>query len=153
MVIKQVIKGNWNEENKLKIIEYLESRGVVFTTIEDDMLEGARGKKLGHMFSYNPEQFRTKFCCVEYSETEIVCELIISNGLQYMTDYHKDFFELEISSLENYINNKEELVNKWQLLNEKANKSKNKVRAATIVLSTCVGIGFALSYNGLKDIF
>lgn len=153
MVIKKVIKGSWNEENKLKIVEYWESKGIVFTTIAEDILEGSRGKVLGHLFSFKPSDLKTDICIVEYSETEIVCEVTVKDCLQNMTDYCKQYFELEIDSCENIINSGNELVNEWEELNRKALKSMNKVKVATVFLGACVGLGLALSYNGLKDIF
>jgi len=152
MVIKKVIKGSWTEENKLKIVEYWESRGIVFTIIDDDILEGSRGKVLGHMFSFKPSDLKTEICIVEYSETEIVCEVTVKDCLQNMSEYCKQYFELEIDSCENMINNGKELVNEWKVLNKKAHRSMNKVKVASLFLGACVGLGLALSYNGLKDI-
>lgn len=117
IITKKINIPKMNDESKNKMVEFWEKRGIIFTKTSDKELYGKRGSLLGNLFSYNMSKLIATLRIVEKGENEVICELTINTFMQYVTQWNKEYWALELETFESEMNNNGNLEKEWGELN------------------------------------
>lgn len=123
MIIEKTIEIPNNDESiGQKIISFWESRDVKFNDISLNEYFGNRGSLFGNMFSYNMKKLITSVNIKIKDNNEINCKLDINTKYQHITDWNKEYWQLELETFENILLNNDSLEGKWKVYFKKSKK-------------------------------
>lgn len=99
---------------KKQIVSFWESRNIKFQNISENEFIGKRGSIIGNLFSYNMQNLITKLSVRIINTNEIICELDIKTIFQQITNWNKEYWQLELDTFETYLLNNDLLENNWE---------------------------------------
>ena len=139
-VAKKFVISEWDESAKQRLLSFWQDRKIKFLKIEENEFSGKRGSFLGNCFSFNMINLMTELTIVKDEQDVITCTLKIDTSMQIITDWNKEYWELEIKTFESVLVRNNFREHKWKEFNKRSKKSDLMLVLKIILLSLAFGL-------------
>lgn len=111
----------WDEFTSYKTLRFWKRRGFEFIDARENMLSAKRGSLLGNFISFDMSDLMSKLTINVSAENEIRCALRVNTFMQFITEYNRAWWNLEMEMFESFLIETDEQDERWEkfLVNHK----------------------------------
>ena len=121
-VVKTMYISTWNEQVKAEAIAFWQRRGISFNEVTDNHFEGRRGSVWGNLTSFDMSRLITnlRLTVSPTKPYEVFCCLDIDTRFQVVTEWNKEYWQLELDTFESHLLCGDQKEGEWDQLRKES---------------------------------
>lgn len=121
-VVKTMYISTWNEQVKAGVIAFWQGRGISFDEVTDSYFKGHRGSVWGNLTSFDMSKLITDLTLTisPMEPYKVICSLDVDTRFQIVTDWNKEYWQLELDTFESYLLHGDQKKGEWDQLRKES---------------------------------
>ena len=104
----------WDEAVKRNAIDFWSRRRITFSETSANTLVGTRGSLFGNLFTFDMSKLIANLKITASEQNELHCVLHVNTVFQWITEYNRAWWNLEMETFESFLLQEDEQGEKWK---------------------------------------